>query len=98
MGLFDAKKDGETRASDILKSVGAKARELGRKGMLRLEISQYESQLDRIRSSLGEAAFKALSEGRQLDASSPEIGKLVDDMSTLKGKMAKQEERRWWKA
>jgi hypothetical protein len=93
MGLFDDAGKGDSKASDFLKSVGAKARELGRKGVLRMEISQYESHLDRLRSSLGEAAFAAIVDGRPLDSADPEICKLVDDMKTLKGKIqAKREE------
>ena len=81
--LFD---QGAIFTKDLMEKAGAKAQDLGEKGVLKFEIHQLETQAQKRIASLGAELYALLEEKGQKTVSreTPGIHELIDEISALK--------------
>jgi hypothetical protein len=72
---------------------GAKAQDLGERGILMLEIKQLEGQAQKLMGRLGNEAYKAFAEQGQdtLDKNTPEVTALLTDIANVRDNIEQKE-------
>jgi len=89
-GLLD---QGMAASKELALKAGAKAQELGEKGILLLEIKQLEGQAQKTIGRLGNEAYKAFVERGQdsVEKSAPEIEALLAEIAKVREALEKKE-------
>ena len=84
---------GITASKEFATKAGAKAQDLGERGMMMLEIRQLEGQAGKLVSRLGNEAYKTFVEGNQesLSREAPEINSILWEISSVKEAIEKKE-------
>ncbi|MCL1931183.1 MAG: hypothetical protein FWF55_05165 [Treponema sp.] len=77
---------GVAASKELAFKAGAKAQELGERGILMLEIKQLEGQAQKLLGRLGNEAYKAFVERNQdaLEKSAPEVTALLADIAKVR--------------
>lgn len=72
---------------------GAKAQDLGERGVLMLEIKQLESQAQKLLSRLGNEAYRAFTERDQsgIDREAPEIKPILAEITSVRDAIEKKD-------
>ena len=91
--MRDLLDQGAQASKDFLNKAGAKAQDLGERGVLTLEIRQMEGQARKLLERLGNNAYRLLAEegAETLSASDAGIGSLLQEIGSLKGAIEKRE-------
>lgn len=78
---------------DIMAKAGAKAQDLGEKGVLKLEIAQLQNQAQKLLARLGTEVYTAFSEknAETVSVSDSEIAALVAQITEVKKSIEKRE-------
>ncbi|MDR0449948.1 MAG: hypothetical protein LBH26_01630 [Treponema sp.] len=81
-------------SKDFAVKAGAKAQDLGERGMLALEIKQLEGQARKLISRLGAEAYRIFVENadKTMSADDPVIKSLLDELASVKGGIEKREQ------
>jgi hypothetical protein len=84
---------GVAASKEFAIKAGAKAQELGEKGILLLEVKQLEGQAQKLLGRLGNEAYKAFAERNQdsLDKSTPEIEALLAEIAKVREAIERKE-------
>ena len=84
---------GVAASKDFAVKAGAKAQELGERGLLMIEIKQLEAQAQKQIARLGNEAYKAFVEKEQktLSAGSAQVKKILTDISKIRDSIEKKE-------
>lgn len=77
---------GMAASKEFALKAGAKAQDLGERGILMLEIKQLEGQAQKLLSKLGNQAYQAFAERNEqtLDRDIPEIESLLADIAKVR--------------
>jgi hypothetical protein len=80
-------------SKEFLSKAGAKAQDLGERGVLTLEIKQLEGQSRKLLERLGNEVYHILAEegSETAAASDPAIKGILSELSALKGAVEKRE-------
>jgi len=91
--MKDLLEKGLDASKTIATKAGAKAQNLGEKGVLKLEIMQLEGQAQKLVSRLGAEVYTQFTEkGAQTVAvTDPAIGAILAELATVKASMEKRE-------
>ena len=84
---------GVAASKDLAAKAGAKAQDLGERGVLMLEIRQLEGQAQKAIGRLGAEAYQTFSERGEetLSASSPPVKALLSEIATAKEAIEQRE-------
>ena len=91
--MRDLQDQGAQASKDFLSKAGAKAQDLGERGVLTLEIKQMEGQARRLLERLGNSVYRRLTEdgAESVSSSDAEIGSLLSQIGSLKGAIERRE-------
>jgi hypothetical protein len=91
--MKDLLDQGAQASKDFLSKAGAKAQDLGERGVLTLEIKQLEGQGHKLLERLGNQVYRILAEegAESVTASDPVIKGILSELSTVKGSIEKRE-------
>jgi len=80
-------------SKDFAAKAGAKAQDLGERGILMLETKQLENQAQKILTRLGNEVFIAFTERNQytVDRDAVEIRTIMDELAAIKDAIEKKE-------
>ncbi len=98
MGIGDKLKDyidqGISASKGFVNKAGAKAQDLGEKGVLKIELMQFQSQEQKLFTKLGEEVFESFTvrEQKTLSRESPAIRDLIKELEDLKDAIRRREE------
>ncbi|MDR2731332.1 MAG: hypothetical protein LBB81_10615 [Treponema sp.] len=84
---------GWAASKDLAVKAGAKAQDLGERGILMLEIKQLEGQAQKLLSKLGNEVYKATAENGQtaINIDAPEYKGIMDEITSVKNALEKKE-------
>ena len=84
---------GLTASKEFASKAGAKAQDLGERGILMVEIKQLESQAGKLFSRLGNEAYRTFVERNEdvLNRSAPEIDAILWEIGSVKESIEKKE-------
>lgn len=84
---------GLTASRELMSKAGAKAQDLGEKGVLRLEILQLESQAQKAIAHLGAEVYTAFTEqnAESIDAKLPAVRELLAEIAEIRTSIEKRE-------
>jgi hypothetical protein len=84
---------GVAASKELALKAGAKAQELGERGMLMLEIKQLEGQAQKLIGRLGNETYKAFAEKNQktLKKDAPEIETILADIARVREAIEQKE-------
>ncbi len=84
---------GVKKSKELLAKAGAKAQELGEVGVLKLEISQLDTQLQKLYSKLGESVFNLAVTGTDtIDIQDQSLHQIIQEIQTVLDNRARKEE------
>ena len=88
--LFD---QGVAASKEFALKAGAKAQDLGERGILMLEVKQLEGQAQKLIGRLGNEAYKAFAERNQdsLDKNLPEVDALLAEIAKVREAIEQKE-------
>jgi hypothetical protein len=91
--MKDVINKGLAASKDLAGRAGEKARELGTKGMLRLEILQLRSRMEKLTAKLGIEVYAAFAERKDSSVSrdSPEIAGILEQIEELRAAVERKE-------
>ena len=80
-------------SKEFMTKAGAKAQDLGEKGVLKLEIKQLEGQAQRLVAKLGAEAYAEFAENNaaSISADEPAIKALLTELADIKASIEKHE-------
>jgi hypothetical protein len=80
-------------SKDFLSKAGAKAQNLGERGVLTLEIKQLEARARKLLERLGNNVYRRFAEegAESVSASEPEISAILSELGSLKATIEKRE-------
>jgi len=84
---------GVAASKEFALKAGAKAQDLGERGILLLEIKQLEGQAQKLMGKLGNEAYRAFAERGQdtLDKNTPEVETLLADITNVRESIEQKE-------
>jgi hypothetical protein len=84
---------GLTASKEFAVKAGAKAQDLGERGILMLEIKQLESQAQKLLARMGNEAYIAFTERDQssINRDTVEIRTILDELAVIKDAIEKKE-------
>jgi hypothetical protein len=84
---------GVAASKDFAVKAGAKAQELGERGVLMLEIKQLEGQAQKAIARLGNEAYKAFADqgSDSLQVNEPAVKAILSELATLKDTIEQKE-------
>jgi len=84
---------GVAASKEFALKAGAKAQDLGERGLLMLEIKQLEGQAQKYLGRLGNEAYKAFAERNQdtLEKNAPEVETLLSDIGKVREAIEQKE-------
>jgi hypothetical protein len=85
---------GAQASKDFLSKAGAKAQDLGERGVLTLEIKQLENQGRKLLERLGNTVYRRLAEdgADSVSTGDPELKNILADLGVLQGAIEKREQ------
>lgn len=85
---------GAQASKDFLSKAGAKAQDLGERGVLTLEIKQMENQGRKLLERLGNTVYRRFAEegADSVSVADPELKNILADLGVLKGAIEKREQ------
>jgi hypothetical protein len=91
--MKDLLEQGWAVSKDLAAKAGAKAQDLGERGLLMWEIKQHENQAQRLLTRLGNEAYIAFTEHDQetINRSAVEIRTILDEIALIKEAIDKKE-------
>jgi hypothetical protein len=91
--MKDLLDQGAQVSKEFLSKAGAKAQDLGERGVLALEIKQMESQGRKLLERLGNQAYRILAEegSESVSSSDPAVKNILSELASLKGAIEKRE-------
>ena len=91
--MKDLLDQGVAASKELALKAGAKAQELGEKGILLLEIKQLEGQAQKLMGRLGNEAYQAFVERNQdsLDKNKPEVEAILTDIAKVRDTIEQKE-------
>jgi hypothetical protein len=91
--LKDMVEQGLAASKDFAAKAGAKAQDLGERGVIVLEIKQLEGQAQKLVKRLGAEVYRILAEQEEktVSAEDPVIKSLLDELVSVKGAVEKRE-------
>jgi hypothetical protein len=91
--LKDMVEQGLAASKDFAVKAGAKAQDLGERGVLALEIKQLEGQAQKLVKRLGAEVYRILAEQEEkiVSAEDPVIKSLLTELVSVKGAVEKRE-------
>jgi hypothetical protein len=91
--MRDILEQGWSASKEFAAKAGAKAQDLGKSGMLMLDIKQLESQAQKLITRLGNEAFKAFVEHDQssIDRDAVEFKTILAEIAAVKEAIEKKE-------
>jgi hypothetical protein len=91
--MRDLLEQGWTVSKDLAVKAGAKAQDLGERGILMLEIKQLESQAQKLLTRMGNEAYIAFTEHDQstIEREKVEFRTILDEIAALKDAIEKKE-------
>jgi hypothetical protein len=89
-GLLD---QGVAASKEFAARAGAKAQDLGERGVLMLEIKQLEGQAQKLLSRLGNEAYRAFVERDQpgIERAAPEISAILAELAAVRETIEKKD-------
>jgi hypothetical protein len=92
--LKDMFEQGLAASKDFAVKAGAKAQDLGERGVLVLEIKQLEGQAQKLVSRLGAEVYRIFAEQGEkiMSADDPVVKSLLNELSLIKGAVEKREQ------
>jgi hypothetical protein len=92
--LRDMFEQGFAASKDFAVKAGAKAQDLGERGVLILEIKQLEGQAQKLVNRLGAEVYRIFVEqgGKTASADDPVIKSLLDELASVKEAVEKREQ------
>ena len=92
--MQDMVNKGLAASKDLATKAGAKAKELGSKGILRLEILQLKSRVEKLTAKLGIEVYSAFVDKNQPSVSkdSPEVAKILADIEDQRRTIERKED------
>ncbi|MDR2480158.1 MAG: hypothetical protein LBD48_12715 [Treponema sp.] len=84
---------GVTASKEFAVKAGAKAQELGERGVLMLEIKQLEGHAQKLLSSLGNEAYRTFAERNEasIERDSPAIRRILTELGVIRETIEKKE-------
>jgi len=84
---------GVAASKEFALKAGAKAQDLGERGILMLEIKQLEGQAQKLMGRLGNEAYKAFAEHglESLEKNTPEVTALLTDIANVRDTIEQKE-------
>ena len=84
---------GWTASKEFAAKAGAKAQDLGERGILMLEIKQLEGQAQKILSRMGNECYRAFAERDQssIDRDTPEFKAILEELAVVKDAIEKKD-------
>jgi hypothetical protein len=84
---------GVAASKELALKAGAKAQDLGERGILMIEVKQLEGQAQKLMGRLGNEAYKAFVERSQdsLDKNTPEVTALLADIANVRDNIEQKE-------
>jgi hypothetical protein len=82
---------GMTASKEFAVKAGAKAQDLGERGVLMLEIKQLEGQAKKLMGRLGAEVYKAFEKGSPVSFEDPEIGAILGEISSVREAVEKRD-------
>ena len=84
---------GLAASKDLAAKAGAKAQNLGERGMLALDIKQLEGQAQRALTRLGNETYRSFTERGQatIDRDAPEFKAILDELGIIREALDKKE-------
>jgi hypothetical protein len=91
--MKDLLEQGWAVSKDLAAKAGAKAQDLGERGLLMLEIKQNENQAQRLLTRLGNEAYIAFTERDQetIERNTVEVRTILDEIALIKEAIEKKE-------
>jgi len=91
--MKDVLEQGWAASKDLAVKAGAKAQDLGERGMLMLEIKQLENNAQKLITRLGNEAYIAFTEHDKntIDRDAVEIRTILEEIAVVKDAMEKKE-------
>jgi len=91
--MKDVLEQGWAVSKDIAAKAGAKAQDLGERGILMLEVKQLENQAEKLISRLGNEAYIAFTEQDKntVDRNTVEIRTILEEIAVVKDAIEKKE-------
>jgi len=91
--MKDLLDQGVAASKEFALKAGAKAQDLGERGILMLEVKQLEGQAQKFIGRLGNEAYKAFVEGNQdtLDKNAPEVTTLLAEIAKVREAIEQKE-------
>ncbi len=85
---------GLASSKDLFAKAGEKAKDLGEKGILRIEITQLEHQAEKLIAQLGKQVYEAfMKEGRKsLTMNTPGVNDLLQKIAEVEGRILEKEQ------
>jgi len=80
-------------SKDFMSKAGAKAQDLGEKGVLKLEVMQLQNQAQKLITRLGTEVYSAFSEhdAKTVSAEDPVINGILQELAQVKESIEKRE-------
>jgi hypothetical protein len=84
---------GVTASKEFAAKAGAKAQDLGERGILMIEIKQLEAKAQKLLGRLGNEVYQAFAERNQtsVERSAPEVEALMKELSSLRDSLEQKE-------
>ncbi|MDR1587022.1 MAG: hypothetical protein LBS57_06180 [Treponema sp.] len=96
MGFSERMKElldqGVAASKEFAVKAGAKAQDLGERGVLMLEIKQLEGQAKKLMGRLGAEVYRAFEKGSSVSFDDPEIGAILREISSVKEAVEKKDQ------
>jgi len=91
--MKDVLEQGWAVSKDLASKAGAKAQDLGERGILMLEIKQLENQAQKLLTRLGNEAYIAFTEHDKsvIDRDTVEFRTILEEIAVVKDSMEKKE-------
>jgi len=91
--MKDLLEQGWTASKEFAVKAGAKAQDLGERGILMLDIKQLEGHAQKLLTRLGNEAFIAFTEGNRstIDREDVVFRTILDELSSIKEQIEKKE-------
>ena len=91
--MKDILEQGWAASKDFAVKAGAKAQDLGERGILMLEIKQLENQAQRLLTQLGSEVYKTFTENEQesLERENTEVSNILEQLAVIKEAIDKKD-------
>ena len=92
--MKEALEQGWAVSKDLAAKAGAKAQDLGERGLLMIEIKQLEAQAQKLLTRLGNEAYIAFTERDKdtLERENSEVKNILGQLATIKDSIEKRED------